>query len=65
MNTVTQTRELQQIAKLMASRGLSAVIDGDAVAVLCPRQHSSEGLAHVRYEVRRLWTVTQAYLALH
>jgi hypothetical protein len=65
MNSVTQSRELQQIAKLMISRGLPAVIDGDAVKVLCPRQRSASGVAHVGYEVRRLWTVTQAYLALH
>lgn len=65
MQTLTHTRELKQIANLMNSRGIAAVIDGDAVAVLRPRTLQSAGLSHVRYEVERVWTLTQAYVTLN
>ena len=65
MSTITPHRELKQIANLMNSRGIPAVIDGDAVAVLRPRLRQSAGLSHVRYEVQRLWTLTQAYVTLN
>ncbi len=65
MHTTTTSRELNQIANLMTSHGIPAVIDGDAVAVLRPRTYQSQGLSHVRYEVERLWTLTQAYVTLN
>lgn len=65
MQTISPRRELRQIANLMNSRGIPAVVDGDAVAVLRPRTYRTEGLSHVRYEVERLWTLTQAYVKLN
>ena len=63
MQASASRHELKQIANLMNSRGIPAVIDGDAVAVLRPRLQQTAGLAHVRFEVQRMWTLTQAYVA--
>lgn len=56
-------RDLQRIVGVCQSRGAIAVIDGDSVAVLTRRRHRvAEGVPSVNYQVRRVRTVTEAYI---
>ena len=60
------SRDLQKILGIVRSRGVPAVIDGDAVAVFTVRkQEVADGLRHVHYDVRRLRTLTEAYTAVY
>jgi hypothetical protein len=66
MDSKKPSRDLQKILDVFQARGVSAVIDGDTVAVLTVRkQQAADGVRHINYDVHRVRTLTQAYTAAY